>query len=62
VRLEFEDDTGTGEVEIFHPGPADHLLSEVWNGHRFEYDVGPFPVVDRVIEPASYYLRLKFTG
>jgi hypothetical protein len=62
VRLEFTDDTGTGEVEIFHPGPADHLLSEVWNGHRFDFEVGPFPVVDQQIAPASYYLRLKFTG
>jgi len=62
VRLEFTDAAGSEVVDLEHPGPEDHLIGAVWNGHHFEYDVGPFPVVDQPLEPASYYLRLNFTG
>ena len=62
VRLEFTDAAGSGVIDLEHPGPEGSLIEGAWNGHDFEYEVGPFPVVDQTIEPAAYYLRLKFTG
>ena len=62
VRLEFTDAGGSEVIDLEHPGPENHFIGGVWNGHDFKYDVGPFPVIDQPIDPASYYLRLKFTG
>lgn len=62
VRLEFTDETGSGETTVDNDGLTDQLRAGVWNGHRFEFRVGPYPMVDEEIDPASYYLLLKFTG
>ena len=62
MRLEFTDETGSGEIEVFHFGLTSHLRGEVWNGHHFEFQVEPHPVVDQEFDPASYYLVLRFTG
>ena len=62
VLLEFTDADGSEVIDLEHPGPEGQLIGGNWHGHDFEYEVGPFPVVDQPIDPASYYLRLKFTG